>query len=348
MPHINVRNRTTFAYDALVLADEEGRFQYVPLVQATYGISAQGVLALLEEQPGPDIAGAWHGDPALASPRLEPQIAITKLATDVVLLGHAHAEALRDTAGQVGIRVGPVHKVAAVIGNRKLVRRGGRVTVSAAEPFERIPLIYERAFGGWDRRNANPMAHRCEPRNPVGTGFCDASQDADAEVNLPNFEDPQRPFRAYGDTPPPVGFGFIAANWQPRLAFGGTYDAEWDQTRKPLLPRDFDRRFFNAASPGLTTPGHLRGDEQVTVIGAAPEGRVQFPLPGVPAPVCMVELRGRKRVRLQTALDTVIVDMDQRVLTLMWRSHLPVRNGPHDVVSVELLPDAPDGTPASS
>jgi hypothetical protein len=344
VPHPTVINKTGFLFEALLLTDEEGVPLFVPCVQAVFAIDAHGVLSLVEKQPPINVAGQWHGDPAVSSLMMEPQIAFIKLATDIVLLGHAYPAERGAAEGHVGIRVGPVQKLARVYGNRRLVKRlGVTTTITMPEPFNRIPIVYERSFGGWDRRDKNPDKHRFEPRNPVGVGYCDASMGAADEMLLPNFEDPDRPYRGYGDTPPPVGFGFIAANWQPRVALAGTYDAEWDKVRKPLLPKDFDRRFFNAASPGLVAPGYLRGDEQVVVVGAAPEGKVVFNLPAAPAPVCMVEVRGKKRVRLETALDTVIVDMDLRRLTLIWRAHLAVRNGPHDILSVELSPnpDAP-------
>ena len=336
MPHFAVRNHTPFAYDSLALTDEEGVPQFVMLVQASFTIGPDGALSLLDEQPAPNVGGEWHGDPANASPRLEPQIAFVKPTTDVVLLGHAHAPSRGATEVTVGIRVGPVSKVARVVGDRFLVRKGGATAVSAPQPFEKIPLVYERAFGGWDRSAADPTQHRCEMRNPVGVGFRANAQAREDEMRLPNVEDAERPFRGYGDVPPPAGFGFMAPNWQPRLGYAGTYDAAWDRQRKPLLPADFDRRFFNAASPGLIAPQRLQGIEPVVVIGASPESRVAFELPGVPPPVCVVGLRGRKSVPVRTGLDTVIADMDRRTLTLMWRGHVPVRNGPHDVLAIDV------------
>jgi hypothetical protein len=336
MPHYEVRNQTPFAVEAVVMTDEEGVPQFVPLVQASFAISDTGGLTLLEEQPPPNIAGEWYGDPATTSQKLEPQIAFIKPSTDVVLRGHAYAPSRGATETQVGIRVGPVSKVARVVGDRMLVRRSGAIGVSSTQPFEKIPLVYERAFGGWDRRDPDPSRHRCEMRNPVGVGFRVNSLSDDDQVPLPNIEDVEHPFRGYGDAPPPAGFGFIGPNWAPRLAFAGTYDAAWDRERKPLLPRDFDRRFFNGASVGLVAPSYLTGHEAVIVVGASPSGRVDFNLPGIAPPQCMVELRGRRRVAPPAHLDTVIVDMDERVLTLMWRSHLPVRNGPHDVLSIEV------------
>jgi hypothetical protein len=341
-----VINESSFAYESLHVQDERGVPVFVPLVQATYAILEVGRLGLLKQQPPINVAGEWHGDPATSSLRREPEIAFTKLTTDVVLRGHAYPSRHGGCEGEVGIRVGSVQKVARVFGDRRLNISRSRASIAPPQPFESIPLIYERSFGGWDRRHDNPERHRCEPRNPVGVGFHDASLGPIDGAPLPNFEDPTQLYRADGETPPPVGFGFVPTAWQPRVAYGGTYDKIWDSTRKPLLPADFDRRFFNGASPGLIAPGYLRGDEDVIVIGMAREGRVRFELPGIAPPCCLVEKRVGAPVMLQGVLDTVIVDMDERTVAMLWRAHLCLRGGPHDVVSVEVAPvpdaDAPD------
>lgn len=335
MPHFEVHNHTRYAFESLVLNDEEGMPQFVPLIQASFAIDPTGgAVSLIEEQPAIDVAGQWYGDPASTSVRSEPQIAFQKLATDVVMLGYACATRPNTTELRVGIRIGPLTKLVRVVGDRFLARRGGAVSVTEPRPFERIPLVYERAFGGWDRRSPDEQQHRCDPRNPVGVGFRLAALDVDDQTALPNIEYEDQPLRSYGDTPDPAGFGFLAPNWQPRAVFAGTYDAAWDAQRKPLLPLDFDRRFFNAASPGLIAPGYLRGDESVVVIGASTHGRVAFDLPGVAPPECVVEVRGRRRMSLMTVLDTIVVDMDALRVSLTWRAHVPVRNGPHDILRV--------------
>ena len=153
---------------------------------------------------------------------------------------------------------------------------------------------------------------------------------------LPNLEDPKHLISSYTDKPPPAGFGFISPNWEPRAQYAGTYDETWQKERMPLLPLDFDRRFFNAASPGLVAPGYLRGDEPVMITNASPNGRLTFNLPGIPPPRVKVALRGNKEHVLQTNLDTVIINTDENKVFLLWRSHLVVRNGPHDVVAIEV------------
>jgi hypothetical protein len=337
LPHAALANPTGLVAEPLILADEEGVPLAVPLIQGSWHIGEGGALAWLAKQPPLRLGGEWHGDPASTSMRLEPQIAFVKpVGTDVVLLGHAHAPQRGATEGQVGVRVGSVRKIARVLGDRHLVRGLTGLTITPPAPFERIPIVHERAFGGWDRRHEDVLRHRCEWRNPVGRGFFDASLPLEGEAALPNFEDPEQPFQRFGDTPPPAGFGFVSPDWEPRRSLAGTYDEAWQKTRKPLLARDFDRRFFQSASPGLTTQGHLRGDEEVVVVGAAPEPRVAFHLPASGTLQCWVEPRGRERVALLPLLDTVVIDMDLRLLTLQWRCHLPLPGGPHDLRSVEL------------
>jgi len=338
MSHPDIRNATPFAVAALFMADEQGVPQCVPVVRATFTIGAGGKLAYANEQLPVDAAGEPRGDPALASWKYEPEIAFVKPATDVVLIGHAHAPAPNTTSLQVGIRVGPLQKLVQVIGDRLLVARSGQAAVSPPRPFERIPLVYERAFGGWDRRDPREPNHRCERRNPVGRGFRYGEPGADEAHPMPNIEDPQDPFRGYGHTPAPAGFGFISAEWQPRASYAGTYDEKWTANRAPLLPTDFDRRFFNSASPGLVAPGYLRGDESVVTLNASPEGRLEFRLPGVPPPVCELYLRGRRAVQVQTVLDTVVINLDERVLLLTWRACHAVRNGPPDLEAMRVSP----------
>jgi hypothetical protein len=142
--------------------------------------------------------------------------------------------------------------------------------------------------------------------------------------------------RRYGDSPAPAGFGFVSADWEPRARYAGTYDEAWSQERKPLLPKDFDRRFFNAASPGLTAPGYLKGNEDVVVVNASAVSPLRFHLPGAPPPVCDIELRGGKKEVLPTNLDTVIINTDEMLVLLLWRAHLRVTNGPHDVTSIKV------------
>jgi hypothetical protein len=344
MGHPDVENGTPFAFEPLFLADEEGRPILVPLVKATYRLDPQGLVPA-EEQIAVIPAGVPYGDPAESSYRYEPECAFAKSATDVVLVGTAIAPKPGTTEMLVAFQVGPVRKGVRVVGDRVFYKAAGSIGMTRPVPFEQIPLQWERAFGGWDRSHPDPKKHDLEPRNPVGVGFRASGSRFEDGLRCPSLEDPAQPFKGWGDRVPPAGFGFTSPNWEPRTKYAGTYDERWSKERAPLLPTDFDRRFMNAAAPGLIASGYLRGDEPVIATGVAPSGGVSFQLPGVTPPKIVVEHRGREDITAAMNLDTVIVDTHAGVLFLFWRTQVPVRE-PTAVRTIRINPSA--GTPPKS
>jgi hypothetical protein len=337
MGHPSIENHTPFTFEPLFLADEEMRPLLVPVVKATFEISPRGTLTLAEEQEPLELKGKrWDEKNESSSERYEPEVAFFKPATDVVLVGHAHAPERNTKELLVALKVGALQKGVRIIGDRVWFKSMGSIAMSKPIPFERIPLRYERAFGGWDRSSPEAAKHQFDPRNPVGTGFRASGSRFEEGIRLPNLEDPPQPIKAWGDRPAPAGFGFIGPHWQPRAAFAGTYDAVWEKSRKPLLPRDFDRRFLNAASSGLIAPGYLKGNEPVVVVGATPEGRLTFNLPGLPPPRVQVSRKKGASEQLELRLDTVILDTDEMRLFLLWRGLLVLAREPTEVVEIEV------------
>jgi len=335
--HPEIDNGTPFAFEPVFIADEDLRPVIVTVVKATYDFDLQGALQLADEQIPVNLAGEPWSDVPVSSYKYEPEIALCKLATDVVLIGHACPPQAGATRVDVGIKVGPVRKVAAVFGERFWVFTKGGIAKSRTAALERIPLTWENAFGGHDKSRSTPERTVAEPRNPVGTGFGKPLAKDGDHLRLPNIEDPKQLVGQYGAVVPPCGFGFTSPNWQPRASFAGTYDAQWNKSRKPLLPADFDRRFFNAAAPGLIAPGYLQGNEDVVVLNVTSMPRVAFRLPAVSPPRCRVVLRGRQDTELPTNLDTIIVNTDEQQLILLWRAYALAAGGPHDVTTVEVV-----------
>jgi hypothetical protein len=252
-----------------------------------------------------------------------------------VLIGHVHAPRLGATTATFGLRVGKLEKQAVAFGDRVWFRSAGRIAPTAPRPFEKIPVRWERAYGGWDRSNPQPARHMVEKRNPVGVG-ARPSRTFEDGLRLPNIEDPKSPLRQLGDAPAPVGFGFVSPHWEPRASYAGTYDERWRKERAPLLPKNFDRRHLNAAPPGQVADGYLRGDEPVLAVGVAADGPLSFTLPGVPPPSVVVRLHSDADQTLTTNLDTVIIDSDERRLQLLWRTHLVLPRGPLEVAGIEV------------
>ena len=336
MGHPAVENLTPFTFEMAFAADESGRSQFVPTVKAAYVLQPDSSVMIAAKQLPVNLAGELWGEPGKSSYKYEPECAFKKPATDLVLIGHAHVAQRNATEIYVRLRVGSLDKTVRVTGDRYWIKSFGTISMTSPEPFESVPLIYERAFGGWDCTHPDLDKHAFEPRNPVGTGFRSRHGRFEDGIRLPNLEDPRDPVRDYASTVTPAGFGFTSPDWQPRAAFAGTYDEQWTKHRMPLLPKDFDRRFFNAASPSLIAPGYLKGDEPVYIENASPRGTISFNLPGVRPPECRVQLTGKRDALVQTDLDTVIINTDEDLLLLLWRGCVPVRNGPHDVVSIQI------------
>lgn len=342
MAHPRVENETPFAFEALFTSDEDGRPLVVPIIRGVFDFGGTETPRLAEVQPPIQLGGEFSGEPGASSPRFEPEFAFEKPGTDVALLGHAWARAGRAQETAVELCVGSLVQRALVTGDR--IWRNGllKARPTEPEPFEKIPLVWERAFGGWDRAHADPSEHRCEPRNPLGVSFHRRRSPFAEGSPMPNIEDPLDRTTAYRGRSRPVGFALTGPEWAHRRKLAGTYDAGWESTRKPLLPVDFDRRFFQAAAPGLASSSPLRGDEPVSLRNLTPEGQVEFRLPGLGPPRCTVARRVGADVTLETRLDTIVIDADARRVLLTWRAHATLRDGPHDVSTLAIrLADDP-------
>ena len=220
----------------------------------------------------------------------------------------------------VDVRVGDVHKELLVTGDRQW--RPGGVAPGSPQPFDRMPIVYERAYGGYDTRAASPAQHTLEPRNPVGLGFQGVrSNDPAIQTDLPNVEYPGKRMTSSTSRSDPAGLGVIARSWQPRLGFAGTYDAAWTNEQFPLLPLDFDVRHFQTA-PSDQQSRTLRGGEDVEIRNMTPEGTWQFTLPMLDVPVRMVYAERHDASTLR--VDAVILEPDDYRLTLLARCKIPL------------------------
>ena len=330
MGHAEVENRTPFVFQGSFATDEDGRSLFVPIVKATFTIHSDGTLTIAEKQMPVTSAGQFYGEPEVSSYKYEPETAFFKPATDVVLIASAWPKHGPATQVDVSLRAGPLLKRARVFGDRYWMKSLAGQVMTRPEPFESLPLIYERAFGGHDDSGL------LESRNPIGRGFCSSESLINDAAPLPNLEDPAELIANVMDKPCPMGFGFTNPAWQPRAGFAGTYDEAWTAERMPLLPKDFNRRFFNSASAGLSAPGYFKGDEFISLENVSPRGPVSFNLPGIPPPEHRVQLVDERDATVQTNLDTIVINANEDLLILIWRGHLLIRNGPHDVVSIQV------------
>jgi hypothetical protein len=311
---LQLENQTPFKAAIAVLPDHAGIDTLYVVIKATVALAPR--LSLADVQLPPALADEYHGDPAASSLRASSDLHIGKPGTDVLLIGSAHAPNGRPArAVEVAMAVADRRKRILVVGDR--VWRSGRP--SDPQPFESMPLRWERAFGGVQRNGDQVLA---EERNPVGRGFPGGRTADQMEGQLlPNLEDPAAPLEQPGQTPVPVCLAPVAPSWLPRRRFAGTYDADWQRRRAPYLPDDFDRRFLQCAAPEFAFDRYLPPGTPVQVTGATPDGPIAFAIPDARLTVAVTVAGTTEHPRAN--LETLTVEPDENRACFTWRAALP-------------------------
>lgn len=320
------------------------RFHDTVVLKGTFTL-APGRLELAAEQAPVALADEpWDGaPPEVSSLRTAGDAVLVKPSTDVIVVGTVRSPTGRPMPGwevAVTVRRGGAtvldHRVQ-VTGPRAWRHRGEHGwQLTDPEPVAEVPIRYELAYGGAYPDNTSP-ADGPEPRwivhppNPSGTGFVDErTLTPDMEIRAPQWQHPAHPVTALAKEVPVAGLGPIARPWSSRLRYAGTYDGAWEQkAREDILsglpadyPADFDPRFFQCAHPDLITPEYLHGDEEIVLTGMVPGAEplvIQLPCRRVEAR--MQDGAGALHVA-RLPLDTVVIDLDRRVVHLCWRLSL--------------------------
>ena len=202
-----VDNRTPFAAERGWVSDRDGAEIWLVAVKATFDILPDGSTIPSKDQPPVLRVPEYHGEPGKSSIKYEADLILTKNTTDVIVIGHAHAPGGRAVKElDVGFRVGQVQKTLRVFGDR----RWGLMGPTSPQLFTKMPLVYERAFGGVDNKSPHPERD-WDWRNPVGCGYATKKAHLD-DVPVPNIESPHRLISSCNDRPAPAGFGPMASH----------------------------------------------------------------------------------------------------------------------------------------
>jgi len=180
-----------------------------------------------------------------------------KPRAEFLVAGSCCAPAKTHIQGErVSVTVGEASKEVAVFGDRRWDSGAfGKKSISDPYPFNEIPIVWERAYGG-----------EGFAVNPSGKGAVDVmANDGNPVRFLPNIEHPDHLIASYNDVPVPAGLGLIPAHYPQRAKLSGTYDERWKRERWPSFPSDLNTDFFLAAPKGQQMPGYFRGDEKIMI-----------------------------------------------------------------------------------
>jgi len=328
-------NDTPFPSQLGLFTDPEGHQTVSVVLKATLAMGAPETVCRPAQQQLPVLpASTYVGAPGRSSIHHPADLVPAKPQTDVVFVGHAYTPGRRRlTEMSTHLQVGALRKSMTVVGDRRWLPGLVGTVMSRPAPFERMPVVYERAYGGRPPSQWHSSTPDLDERNPVGTGYCASRRDV-REMPLPNFEDPNDRISSWRQRPPVVGLGAIDAHWLPRRRRAGTCDERWRSQRCPILPRDFDPRFHCVATDGLQSSAPLRGELDVTLVHLALEPVLRFRLPG--AGVSM-EFHVDGGLEVHAAeLWTVLIEPDALRVVMVWGASCRIGKRPAALSHVEI------------
>lgn len=317
-----LNNQTPFAAERTWVRDKNGAEVWLVAVKGTFDILSDGTTIPAKQQEEVVIAPEFSGDPQSSGLLNDTDLPHKKLATDVLVQGHAYApEGKPVTKLSVGLKVANIQKILHITGDRFWLDTVGGIKVSDPQPFIKMPITYERAYGGMDVNDKDEKRHGWEVRNPSGCGFATKAEHLVGKP-VPNIEDPNSLMSHWKQRPRPVGFGPIAGHWFPRVKLAGTYDENWEKTRLPLLPEDFNERYYQSAPEDQQVVGYLKGGELVQLFNLTPGGKHQFRLPRIFLGFT-TNFDDGSREDHRAVMHTVILKPDVSKAVLVWHTHLP-------------------------
>lgn len=331
---LQLKNNSGYAAQIAAFPDEKGIESLVVVVKASFSLT--DTERLLEEQIPVYLSDEYWGEPGASSLKEAGEMHLHKATTDFIVTGHAGAEDGKETEMcHFSASLGDCGFQALVCGERRFVGRGGLITSPC--PFERMPLVWERSYGG-----GSPGDERVKPdldeRNPVGAGHLGRRKEQELQGLLaPSVQAPGKLVRKLGDKGTPLGGSFVAPQWKLRRQYAGTYDAGWQRSRAPYLPKDYNRMFQQTAPEGMRLKHPPAAGQALHIQG----------LVGLPGVLAVIpKRRARISVRIkgaeqqpETRLETVRVDGDRCALAMTWRAVVSCDRALHDVETVTIEED---------
>lgn len=333
---MRLTNQTAYQAKWAPGLDKTGREQLVIIIKATYQLTTSDSPLVLAEEQVPIIeADISTGEPGFSAALYESDYASFKPCCDVLVNGFAYAPFAKPTK-EVPVQLKLVDQGKELL-NKQFIVKGNRYwelsvisfTPSAPEPFLKMPVTYDNAFGGMDA--TNPEHLRFYPDNPVGKGYSHHKNNLVGHL-LANTEEIGKPIQSPDGHYRPMAFGPIARSWPLRARYAGTYDDNWMQNTMPFWPDDFDYRFFQSAPPDQQVP-YLKGGEEVTLLNFSHYPIIHFKVPEQRIPVLFIPYKGHDQ-QLQSVVDTLIIEPEQKRITMTSRVALPLKKGLHDIDEV--------------
>jgi hypothetical protein len=315
--------------DICAAPDVSGREHLVVMTKASWKIPLPGQQLLRADPPPLCASDVFYGEPGESAIRVAGDFVRFKARCDVLFDACAHTPGGKplpwlDVSAQVGDWRKDIH----VVGPRQWQQGLVSLTPSQPKDFISMPLHYGHAYGG--TRNGKNFSEALLS-NTVGLGWGGPRSWYTLKgAPVPNLEYPQDPVHAPDGGHRPAAFSAVAPGWKPRSQYTGTYDGAWKRDRAPLLPKDFDERFYQSA-PEDQQIAYPKGGEQVRLrhmIAGVPD--VSFTLPPLTDMKVRILRQDLSAETLTPVVDTLFFETEALRFSVVWRASLPIRRSIHE------------------
>lgn len=319
-----IDNKTPFPHVGTFMRDAAGRSLWCVGVKATFEFRHERPCLFTPEQILPHQGPVFDGDDPERDMLADTDLVPPKDRVDVLADAVAYPPAgTGEDPFEARFSVGPLTKAVQVNPPARWSRWLGAVRDDEA-PVTPVPLRYSFGFGGNDH-----------PQNPVGFGSS-GSLGAVAGDPVPRLSLPGQPVQSPKGAVPPAALAPIPRQWPQRDALSGTYDAEWQRRRAPLLPEDLDPGYWQAAPADQQLDRGLAAGARVALINLlSDDGRhaappVAFDLPDLRMSIA-TRFRGRWE-QMSPDLQTVHLFTEARHLSLFYMATIPIEAAQNDVL----------------
>ncbi|WP_047046467.1 DUF2169 family type VI secretion system accessory protein [Vibrio mexicanus] len=268
-------------------------------------------------------APQYMGEPGISALKYEDDFAFCKKNTDVVVVGRARSYAKKpvDTMECRLLVDEHVDKTIKIVGQRHWVPHAGSITVSTSQKFIERETDYSHALGG-------------EHYNRAGGGVA-TSLKGYQERPVPSVFYPDENWQLNTNKVRVAGFGPLPAFFEERTQFLGTYDEDWQENRRPLLPKDFDMRFYQCAPSDQQCKGFLLGGERLMLSGFSHDEVLDFRIPSQ-AFSAIAQIDGVDHLS-DMPLHTVFIDADEAVITLTYTGSVVCKGKEHLLANTKIV-----------
>ncbi|MBS9782952.1 MAG: DUF2169 domain-containing protein [Pasteurella sp.] len=280
-------------------------------------------------------ADEYLGEPGLSPLKYENDFARFKKKCDVIMHSCAYAGTeLEAKYVDVNLSIDDkLNKSIRVHGPRYWESYLGLISIGESEYFEKQPIHYGIAYGGVDSAREDKGKTATYLKNPVGIGYLPNTPRKNIVGQpAPQLESLKTRINGTVGNYPALSFGPIAKNYPERLKYAGTYDDYWSKNIRPLLPDDFDERFYQCAPNDQQMP-YIKGGETISLTNLTHKSNLNFIIPKQKLFMSYM-VTSTEEIEIEAFADTLIIEPEENRFSIVWRGNIPIKNSIHEIDDV--------------